>query len=229
MRSVRRLVLFVLVAVAGVVGPAYGMLPAEALGSHVSASHAPVQCRVTVPARVSAVSASTAVTPTFTGCAGKTEAWEISHTVGDVHAVLGTFSVTHGVSAGAWQFRDSYPTGTYEVTSRSGRGNQTSLTVKFGSRISLRAGTRSGAKVPLSGFVSRYSPTAHAFQRWTNRPVAISYKTCSTCAWKFLATIRTNARGHFAMTATSTRVRYYHARVQATSSVWGRTSAPVRL
>lgn len=190
----------------------------------------PVLCSVNLPAKVVAVAPFTSVYPTFDGCGGATVQWSISH---PRTAQVARVGLDGGASLGRWLFRDAGPTGTYAVRPSKVQPfginqNTTSTVVKFGSRISLKAGTRTGTRVPLSGVVSRYSPSADAFRRWADRPIAISYKDCAACPWKFLAMDRTNSVGAFDITAISTKARYYRATVGETATAWGRTSSSVR-
>ncbi len=192
----------------------------------------PVECAVNLPSKVVAVAPVTAVWPTFDNCGGiDSVTWFF---FAGLDRTYGRVSIENGVSQGAWRFRDSYPTGRYLVQGSDAvepfapAQNTTSTVVKFGSRISLEAGTRTGTRVPLAGVASRYSPAANAFRRWADRPVAISYKDCAACPWKFLAMDRTNVYGAFGLTAISSKARYYRATAGETSTAWGRTSVPVR-
>ena len=189
----------------------------------------PSRCEVRLPATVRVVAASTAVYPRFDGCAGTSETWAIRHRVGTRTLTYGTVRVLDGRSAGPWRFRDSWPTGTYEVRSRTPGGSSTSTVVKLGSRISLTAGAKVAGRFRLSGDVTRYLPAADGFRAWANRPVAISYKNCAAgCPWRFLVTDHTDRSGHFTLGITSDSVRYWRATVASTSQVWGRTSTAVR-
>lgn len=188
----------------------------------------PVQCQVEVrPVR--AVAPTTAVYPTFHGCQGDTETWAIRHRVGAKTLTFGTFRVVNGRSTGPWRFKDTWPTGVYDVVSRTRYGYRTSTVVRFGSRISLHAGSKVDGHFQLSGDVTRYVPSADGFRGWASRPVAISYKNCAVgCPWRFLVVNRTDSTGHFSSTASSATARYWRATVASTSSVWGRTSDPVK-
>lgn len=190
----------------------------------------PVVCAVDLPTKVTAVAPTTTVYPTYDGCGNATARWYVDGPGAFVATKIG---LVGGKSVGPWRFRDSDTPGTYladpqDIAPPGVDLAGDSTVVKFGSRISLTAGSRSGTRVPLSGTVSRYSPTADAFRRWANRPVAISYKDCAACRWKFLAMDRTNSYGAFDITAVSGSARYYRAAVGETSTAWGRTSAPVR-
>ncbi|RNL80038.1 hypothetical protein EFL95_14060 [Nocardioides marmorisolisilvae] len=188
----------------------------------------PVECQIEVAA-VRVVGPTTAVYPRFHGCEGQTETWAVRHRVGNGTLTFGTFKVVNGKSAGPWRFKDSWPTGVYAIRSREMYGYNTSTVVRLVSRISLTAGTKVGGHFRISGDVTRYVPSADGFRGWANRPVAISYKNCAAgCAWRFLGTDHTDSTGHFSSTVTSSQARYYRATVGSTTSVWGRTSAPVK-
>lgn len=187
----------------------------------------PVECQVEVKP-VRAVGPSTAVYPRFHGCQGQTETWAIRHRVGKATLTFGTFKVVNGRSAGPWRFKDSWPTGAYDVVSRTRYGYRTSTVVRFGSRISLHAGAKVGGHFRLSGEVTRYVPSVDGFRPWADRPVTISYKTCAAgCAWRYARTTRADSKGHFSTAASSATPRYWRAAVATTSTAWGRTSSPV--
>jgi hypothetical protein len=212
---VRRLLLLPLVLTLSAIVP---VLPAAAV--------VPV-CTVHVSTKVTAAAPITWVSPTFTGCDGYAEAgWTVSR--GDKS--YGRITVKQGVSQGAWRYKASWPTGIYTLTASSSAAvpqNSTRTVVKFGSRISLTGHRETHLLVPLSGVVSRYVPTVNGFRRWAYRPVAISYKDCFDCPWKFLVMDRTDRYGVFSMGAVSFEARYYRARIGDTSTTWGRTSVPV--
>lgn len=191
----------------------------------------PTLCSVNMPSKVVVVARTTAVWPTFDGCGKASVDWAIKHPRtpydGD------TVGLVSGRSTGAWRYRDSEPAGSWKVQPGVVQivgidQNSTRTLVKFGSRISLAAGPRNGTRVLLSGVASRYSPQAHSFRRWADRPIALSYKDCLNCPWKFLAMDRTNSYGGYSITAISGKARYYRARVGETPTAWGRTSVPVR-
>src|SRR5689334_13200071 len=71
-------------------------------------------CTVQVPGAVTASAPTTPVWPTFTGCAGVTQARWIFVDAGGTRRG-GSIGITNGSSVGAWQFRDAYPTGVYKV------------------------------------------------------------------------------------------------------------------
>lgn len=190
----------------------------------------PVLCSVDLPATVTAVSPTTVVYPTYDGCGGATADWYVD---GPGSFQAKRIGLVGGTSRGPWRYRDTDTPGTFRADPQDlappgvNLGGDSTV-VKFGSRISLVAGVRSGTRIPLTGVASRYSPAADAFRRWADRPVAISYKDCSACPWRFLAMDRTDAYGGFELTALSRTARYYRATVGETSTAWGRTSQPVR-
>lgn len=191
----------------------------------------PRSCEIDLPSKVVVTAATTAIWPRFSGCQGVTQTWYVGNRAGRTY---GTFRIVNGVSRGAWRFRDSFPYGGYQVWPKAAAGldgpaaNSTRMVIKVGSRLSLTAGPRQGDRVRLSGIASRYSSTADAYRRWASRPVAISYRDCSSCAWKFLGMDATNRYGGFDLTVVSTKTRYYRAKVGETGTSWGRTSKPVR-
>jgi len=190
----------------------------------------PVLCAVDLPAKVTAVAPTTVVYPTYDGCGDATVDWYVDGPGAFKAARIG---LVGGTSLGPWRFRDSDTPGAFMADPQDVAPPGLNLggdgtVVKFGSRISLAVGARTTTRVPLTGVVSRYSPAADGFRRWANRPVAISYKDCTTCPWKFLAMDRTDSAGAYGLTVISSAVRYYRATVGETSTAWGRTSQPVR-
>lgn len=184
-------------------------------------------CDIVVPSKVVAVSPTTAVYPKFVNCFDRTALWSVTRKSGGSVVGLAFLGIKDGVSRGPWKYKDSLPTGRYGLRPTGENQNTTSTVVKFGSRISL-ASSRTGTRVPLSGTVSRYVPSVDGFRAWANRPVAISYKDCAACPWKFLAMDSTDAAGRWGLTVISGQVRYYRASVGETATAWGRTSVPVR-
>jgi hypothetical protein len=210
-----------------VFGAAGAVLATSTFGTF-SLGEPPLLCGITVPSKVVATAPYTAVYPKFTGCGDSTALWSVTRKIGGATTGLGFLGIQDGASRGAWRFRDSYPTGRYDVRPTGDLQNTTSTVIKFGSQLSL-AGTRaSRTRVPLSGVARRYVPSADAFKAWGSRPVAISYKDCAGCPWKFLAMDTTDSAGRWGLTVISTRVRYYRAAVGETTTAWGRTSQPVR-
>ncbi len=210
-----------------VYGAAEAVLASSTFGTF-DLGEPPARCTVDLPAKVTAVARYTAVYPTFDGCGAVTASWLVD---GPGSFAARTIGVSGGSSLGPWRFRDTESPGVFRARPQLGAGGSLggdSTVVKFGSRISLAAGTRSGTRVPLTGTASRYSPAAHAFRRWADRPIAISYKDCAACPWKFLAMDRTDRYGGFTLTAISGKARYYRATVGETATAWGRTSQPVR-
>lgn len=190
----------------------------------------PLVCSVDLPEKVVAVSPTTVVYPTYDGCGSATASWYVDGPGSFKAARIGLDS---GRSLGPWRFRDSDRPGRFaadpqDLAPPGLELSGDSAVVKFGSRISLVAGTRTPTRVPLTGVASRYSPIADGFRRWADRPVAISYKDCAACPWTFLAMDRTDSTGAFGLTVISTRTRYYRATVGETATAWGRTSQPVR-
>lgn len=190
----------------------------------ISLGEPPTACAIVLPTKVVVTGPATKVWPRFPDCAGQSATWNVLSSSGQVY---GAFRIIDGVSQGAWTFRDSYPAGVYRVVGET-QQDSAQITVKFGSRLSVAAGPRQGTKFKLSGIASRYSSSAHAYRRWPNRPIAISYKDCLACPWTFLAMDRTNRYGGFDLTVISGEARYYRARVGETWTAWGRTSKPVR-
>lgn len=185
-------------------------------------------CDIVVPSKVVAVSPTTAVYPRFENCSGRNALWSVTRKSGASVVGVGFLGIKDGASRGPFKYRDSAPTGTYGVVPTGVDQNTTSTVIKFGSRISLAGSRASRTRVPLSGVATRYVPSADAFKAWGNRPIAISYKDCAVCPWKFLATDRTDAAGRWGLTVISSTVRYYRATVGETATAWGRTSAPIR-
>jgi len=184
-------------------------------------------CELVVPSKVVAVSPTTAVYPKFVGCFDRIALWQVTRRTAGGVVSLAFLGIKDGVSRGAWKYKDSLPTGRYGLRPTGENQNTTSTVVKFGSRISL-ASSRTGTRVPLSGVASRYLPAVDGFRAWANRPVAISYKDCLSCPWKFLAMDSTDSAGRWGLTVISGQVRYYRAAVGETATAWGRTSVPVR-
>ncbi len=190
----------------------------------------PALCAVDLPAKVIAVAPTTVVYPAYDGCGDATASWYVDGPGAFKAAPIG---LVGGKSLGPWRFRDSDRTGRFTADPQDpapaglNLGGDSTL-IKFGSRISLAVGARTPTRVPLSGVVTRYSPATDGFRRWADRPVAISYKDCPTCPWKFLAMDRTDSTGAYGLTVISSMVRYYRATVGETSTAWGRTSQPVR-
>lgn len=189
----------------------------------------PVLCSVDLPERVVAVSPTTVVYPRYDGCGSATASWLVDGP-GSFKAVR--IGLDHGRSVGPWRFRDSDRTGRFTADPHLAPAGLNlggdSTVIRLGSRVSLVAGTRASNRFPLTGVVSRYSPAADGFRRWADRPVAISYKDCADCPWRFLSMDRTDSRGVFGLTVISARTRYYRATVGETSTTWGRISQPVR-
>ncbi|MFL6173934.1 MAG: hypothetical protein ACJ716_13680 [Marmoricola sp.] len=189
----------------------------------------PYACVIDVPEQVRVVSPMTAVYARFYHCAGWTLNWAIRHQVGSKAVKYGTLGVKDGRSIGPWRYRDSWPTGRYLVQPPAITGpNSTQMSVKFGSRVTLAASAKTASHFKLSGDVSRYVASIDGWHGWADHAVAISYKNCvSGCQWRYLRTTRTDAIGHFALSSTSSLVRYWRATVADTSSVWGSKSASI--
>lgn len=184
-------------------------------------------CDIVVPSKVVAVSPTTAVYPKFLNCFDRSALWSVTRKTGDTVVGLAFLGIKDGVSRGPWRYKDTLPAGKYGLRPTGANQNTASTVVKFGSRISL-ASSRTGTRVPLSGVARRYMPSVDGFRAWANRPVAISYKDCAACPWKFLAMDRTDAAGRWGLTVISGQVRYYRAAVGETTTAWGRISVPVR-
>lgn len=177
-----------------------------------------------------AVSPATWIYPTYANCGSTTAHWYVDGP-GDFTTVR--IGVEDGRSLGPWKFRDSDRPGLYSAGPRNAESDDfsppgDSTVIKFGSRVSLVAGTRTSNRFPLTGIVSRYSPAADGFRRWADRPVAISYKDCVDCPWRLLAVDRTDSSGAFGLTVISAGTKYYRAAIGDTWNTWGRISQPVR-
>jgi hypothetical protein len=126
-----------------------------------------------------------------------------------------------------WKFFDGQPLGIYvlkpgEAVNADGDDivqNQPQTVVRLDARISL-TGTRDGSYVTLRPSVRKYSRSANAFGPWGKHAVALSYRTCSTCAWVHFKTVTTNLSGAASHRFRAPTARTYRATSGGTSTYW---------
>jgi hypothetical protein len=154
------------------------------------------------------------------------------------HAYYGPSSMyifDSGETSDTWPFYDWERYGThyvepswaYDSELNDVSQNRLTVSVRLGSRLGIST-ARSGNYVTVRATSTRYTPSASAFRPWRGRPVVLSYRTCSTCAWRNFKTVNTNTYGKIAYRVYAPRARDYRAKVADTSNTWGRTSVTSR-
>jgi hypothetical protein len=132
-----------------------------------------------------------------------------------------------GVRTDTWRLYDDERTGLYKVRPSQARSsantavlqNQTQLTMRMDSRIGLTA-TRSGRFVTLRTALIRYSPVANKFVVWAKRKVVLSYRNCTTGAWRRLTVRTSSSKGTTSYKVAASVVRQYRATAAGTSTLW---------
>ena len=155
--------------------------------------------------------------------------WDIRHAYYGPDDIL---IFDSGDTATTWDVYDWDHTGTYYVEPSSAydadytdlEQNTLTVSVRFGSRATL-ATSRSGAYVTLTSKASKYTPSAEGFRPWRAKAVSFSFRTCTSCAWKHLATPKTNKNGVATYRVRAAKARDYRAVTASASTVWRRTSA----
>lgn len=126
-----------------------------------------------------------------------------------------------------WKFFDGEPLGTYvmkpgEAVNAAGDDivqNAPRTEVRLDSRFSFSA-TRAGSYVTLRVAVRKYSRSANTFGPWGKHPVALSYRTCSTCPWTHFHTVRTSLSGSASHRFHAPLARTYRVTASGTSTYW---------
>ena len=198
----------------------------DTLGFTVLPGAAP-RCSIVLPAKVRMKARSHVLTATLSPQCQTLRttyaAWEARHPVG---GFAQTF-IFSGSRTDRWRIYDDELTGTYTVRPNSAKNtanetvpqNTAQVTVKMDSRIRLTA-KRSGTYVTLRTTSKRYSPSANRFVVWGKRPVVLSYRTCSTCAWKKLKVRTSDRYGVTSYRVKASKTRTYRATAPGTSKTW---------
>lgn len=157
--------------------------------------------------------------------------WDVRHSRFGASNIF-IFDRTRSVING---FYDWEPAGTYYVEPRNSWNafydltqNTSAYVVKFGSAVGVSA-ARSGRYLKFGVWASNYRPAVRAYRGWPNEKVVLQYrdKSCRTCAWKYLRTMRTASDGRASVTVYSPYVRYYRVVSTGTSQIWSRSSSTI--
>jgi hypothetical protein len=197
---------------------------------------APDSCTLVVPRHLTVDAPFERFTGRLAGdCAAsgvKYASWDLRHSYYRPSDVL---IFDEGARSDAWNFYDwddlgryyAEPSLAWDATYNTLSQNREISWVRLRSRLSMTT-ARDGRLVTLRSRATRYRPGTDAFRAWPRRAVTFSYRTCSTCAWQYLATRTTGRYGRVSYGVLSPQARYYRARTAAMYTTWGRTSATSR-
>lgn len=189
-------------------------------------------CTLTVPSQVTIARPTTYITPKISGgCAlpGGEGAWNryspsgtLLDSYDSVEPDLQTWIVNDTDQLGPSTWRPALAYGP------SGNLTQNSPTseLRLGSAETIAA-TRSGTQVRLTGTVSYYSPSKHAFVRWAGAKTVVQYFDKSTNTWHNLKELISTSSGTVSWSLSTSVVRSYRLANYSTPSVWSAASAPI--
>jgi len=126
-----------------------------------------------------------------------------------------------------WKFFDAQPLGVYvakpvEAANAAADDivqNAPRTEVRLDSRFSFSA-SRVGSYVTLRVSVRKYSRSANTFGPWGKHAVALSYRTCNTCAWTHFHTVTTSVSGSASYRFKAPLARTYRVTSGGTSTYW---------
>lgn len=150
--------------------------------------------------------------------------WDVKHLSRGTYVNSLLFN---GTTTDTWSYFDGQPLGTYAmkpVTAFNGaeddiEQNMPRTEIRLDSRLSFSA-TRSGSYVTLRTAVRKYSRSANKFGPWGKHAIALSYRTCNTCAWVHFRTQKTSLGGKATYRFKASATRTYRVTSGGTSSIW---------
>lgn len=204
----------------------------------LAAAPAPAQaapsCTISVPSKVSITKPYRTITATYSsGCRTYADEawWDVVHpTQGPMD-----FFDYEGRSKQSIDWYDWNPRGRYTVRAQGAwdddfrklKQNSPKMTVKLGSKTGIST-SRSGTYVTVKGTATRYSPNAERFRPWSGATVTLHSKSCSSCSWKRVKTVKTNSAGKVSIKTKASAKRYWRITTSDSSNTWGKTSSTLR-
>ncbi len=186
------------------------------------------RCSVLTPSRLRVNTAEEVV---YGRLSASCSAPQVTYASWDVkHLSRGTYVnslVYPGTTKDFWKYFDREALGVYVAKPVSAFNdaaddilqNTPRTVVRLDSRFSFSA-RRSGQYVTLITSLRKYSRSANTFGPWGKRAVALSYRTCPTCAWTHFATRTTTSSGAATYRFRAPTVREYRVTSGGTTSIW---------
>ena len=184
-------------------------------------------CAIVVPARVRVNAPVERITGRLTTTCARLHtdwaAWKVQH----VRAGFADLYYFDGRSTDTWTYYDDEPTGTYTITPNGARStdfedvpqNTRRTVVRRDARLAV-TGTRTGAVVVVRAALRRYLPRVNGFRTWAGRAVSVAARSCDSCAWHHLRTVRTDVHGTVSIRVRAPRARLYRVVAGGSPEVW---------
>ncbi len=186
------------------------------------------RCSVLVPSTVRVNTAEEIVygrlAPNCTAAHIERAAWDVKNLSRGTNVNTLAF---YGNFKDFWKFFDAQPLGAYVMKPVEAANaaaddivqNAPRTEVRLDSRFSFSA-SRVGSYVTLRVSVRKYSRSANTFGPWGKHAVALSYRTCDTCAWTHFHTVTTSLSGSASYRFRAPIARVYRVTSGGTSTYW---------